>query len=376
MIFGRGWKTLPNRRLYKNFDIYLFLVTLALSIYGLLVIYSATRVMGLEDPFLFVKRQAVWLGAGLVGVILISLIDYANFSSWARYIYFINIALLVAVLALGRDDSVKRWIDLGFIDIQPSEYAKFALILLLARLLSEKEGQLGKRFSASIPALIYTAVLMVLIFLQPDLGTAMVIMAILLGLLFVAGINLKYMFYMIISGAAVFPLLWKFLADYQKNRLMIFLNPEMDPLGDGYQLMQSIIAVGSGAIWGKGLFEGTQVRLNYLPAQHTDFIFAVLGEELGFIGAVVLLFLFFLLIYRILWIGSQSKDIFGSLFCSGVAIMLSFHVLVNIGMTIGIMPVTGLPLPFISYGGNSLLINFLAIGLVLNIGMRRQKIQF
>ncbi|MFY9113889.1 MAG: rod shape-determining protein RodA, partial [Dethiobacteria bacterium] len=325
---------------------------------------------------LFVKRQAIWLGAGLIGIIFISLIDYINFSSWARYIYVINLLLLVAVLVVGRGDNVKRWIDLGFIDIQPSEYAKLTLIIILARLLSEKEGQLGKRFSASIPALIYTAVLTALIFLQPDLGTAMVIVAILLGLLYVAGINLKYLFYMLGSGAVAFPFLWMFLEGYQKKRLMIFLNPEMDPLGYGYQLMQSIIAVGSGSIWGKGLFEGTQVRLNYLPEQHTDFIFAVLGEELGFIGAVGLLFLFFLLIYRILWIGSQSKDVFGSLICSGVAIMLSFHVLVNIGMTIGIMPVTGLPLPFISYGGNSLLINFLAIGLVLNIGMRRQKIQF
>lgn len=368
-----------NRRLLKNFDFFLLFLIIVLSVYGLVVIFSATRVMDVPDPYYFVKRQAVWLGAGIIGVFLISLVDYVVFHSWARYIYAANLVLLGIVPFIGRGPAgtgVKRWIDIGFIDIQPSEYAKIALIIILARLLSDNEGRLGEKFTASVPALIYTAVPMGLIFLQPDLGTAMVFIAILLGVIYVAGIKRKYLLAMVCAGIAVFPLLWSRLQDYQQMRLMVFLNPEMDPLGAGYQLMQSMIAVGSGWIWGKGLFEGTQVRLHFLPEQHTDFIFSVLGEELGFTGAIGLLLLFLMVIYRILWIGTQSKDMFGTLVCCGVAIMLTFQILVNIGMTIGIMPITGLPLPFMSYGGNSLLINFLTVGLVINIGMRRQKIQF
>lgn len=367
---------MTDRRLLRNFDYLLLLLALALSVFGLVIIFSATRGMDLPDPYFYVKRQAVWLGAGLIGVFLISLVNYVNFAAWARYIYLANLFLLGGVLFFGRGTDVKRWLDLGFVDIQPSEYAKLVLIIILARILAEQEGKLNERFTALIPAFIYTAIPMGLIFLQPDLGTAMVFIIIFFGTIYVAGVNRKYLLIMTGAGLAILPFLWSQLKYYQQLRLMVFLNPEMDPLGAGYQLMQSMIAVGSGGLWGKSLFEGTQVRLNFLPEQHTDFIFSVLGEELGFAGTAGLMLLFVLMIYRILWIGTQSKDLFGSLVCSGVAIMITFQVLVNVGMTIGIMPVTGLPLPFMSYGGNALLVNFLAIGLVINIGMRRQKIQF
>jgi len=365
-----------NTRLLKNFDFLLLFLTLALAVYGLVMIYSATHVMGLADPFFYVKRQAMWLGAGMGGIILVSLIDYQNFSNWARYIYLIGLAMLGAVLILGEGTEVQRWIHLGFIDIQPSEYAKLVLIIILARVLSEREKHLGENFFAFLPTLLFTAVPMILVFMQPDLGTAMVFIVILFGLLYVAGVNWKYIMGIIGVGAAFAPFAWAQLAVYQQMRLLSFLNPELDPMQSGYQLMQSKTAIGSGGVIGKGLFDGTQVSLQYIPEQHTDFIFSVLGEELGIIGSAGLLLLFFLLIYRILWIGTQSKDTFGSLICCGVAIMIAFHVLVNVGMTMGIMPITGLPLPFISYGGNSLLVNFLAVGLVINVGIRRQKIQF
>jgi rod shape determining protein RodA len=229
----------------------------------------------------------------------------------------------------------------------------------------------------SIPLfLLHVCVPMLLIFKQPDLGTALVFIVIYFGMLYMAGANWKHLLIVACSGIAIFPLLWSRLLDYQKMRLIVFLNPEVDPLNHGYQLKQSIIAIGSGGVSGKGLFEGTQARLQFLPAQHTDFIFSVLGEEFGFLGAVILLLLYLFLIYHILKIGSFSKDIYGALICSGVATMILFQILVNIGMTLSIMPVTGLPLPFMSYGGNSMLINMLSIGVVLNIGMRRHKIQF
>ncbi len=365
-----------NRRLLKNFDFFLLFLTLVLSAYGLVIILSATRAMDIPTPYYYVTRQALGLGVGIVGIFLISLFDYSVYASRAMYGYALVVMLLVAVLVAGRGAGVKRWLDIGFTDIQPSEYAKLFLVILLAKVLSDAEKHLNNRFIVIIPSFIYTMIAVGLVFLQPDLGTAMVLIFILMGMLFAAGVNWRYLAVITGAGLAAMPVLWSYLKDYQKMRLMVFLNPEMDSLESGYQLMQSMIAIGSGSVWGKGLFEGSQVRLRFLPEQHTDFIFSVLGEELGFAGAVALLVLYLILVYRIIWISTQAKDTFGTLVCCGVAIMIVFQILVNIGMTIGIMPVTGLPLPFMSYGGNSLLVNCLAIGLLINVGMRRQKILF
>ncbi len=369
-----------SRRYLRNFDITLLLLSVALAVYGLVIIYSATHFFDhLTDPFYFVRRQAMWLLVGLGGIALLNMVDYLNYYYWARYIYAATVILLVLVLFIGRGSreapDILRWIDLGFIDIQPSEYAKPVLILILARFLSDRDKQL-ETFWELLPAFLYMGLFMGLVFLQPDLGTSLVFVVILMGCFYVAGVKRKYMLGLVGAGLASLPLLWHLLTDTQKMRLAIFVDPGLDPFGSGYQLMQSIIAVGSGGTLGKGFFDGTQVQGGFIPEQHTDFIFSVLGEELGFAGAVILLALFFLVIYRILWIGSQAKDAFGAYVCCGVAVMILFQVMVNIGMTVGIMPVTGLPLPFISYGGNALLANFLSIGLVLNIGMRRQKIQF
>ncbi len=369
-----------NQQQLKNFDIPLLLLTLAITAVGVVMLFSATHFFEhMGDVFYFVKRQSMWLFMGIGSVIVICLLDYANFYYWSRYIYFLAFVLLVLVLFIGRGSAqapeILRWISLGFIDIQPSEYAKLALIIMLSKYLSDRQKYL-ENFWELVPAFLYTGLFMGLIFLQPDLGTSLVFGAILMGCFIAAGVKARHLWGIIGAGIAAFPVLWQFLGDGQKYRLLVFIDRGYDPLGAGYQLLQSIIAVGSGGPWGRGLLEGPQVQGGFVPEHHTDFIFSVLAEELGFAGSAGLLVLFFLLIYRILWIGGQSKDTFGMFICCGVAVMLAFQVIVNVGMTIGIMPITGLPLPFLSYGGNALLVNFLSIGLVLNVGMRRQKIQF
>ncbi|MEW5785826.1 MAG: rod shape-determining protein RodA [Bacillota bacterium] len=366
-----------DRRLIKNFDFYLVLLVLILCAVGTLILFSATRGMELSDPLHFVRRQVMITACGLAGMFALCFVDYINFQNWARYLYAGNLVLLTLVLFLGRTaKGSMRWITVGFFDLQPSEIAKIVLIIILAKLLANREGKFYF-FQDLMPSLLAAALPMGLIFLQPDLGTSLVFSAILIGMFYVAGVRSKHMLALAGAGLIAAPLAWFFLLqDYQKSRLMVFINPEMDPTGAGWQLLQSMIGIGSGGPFGKGLFESTQVRLQFLPEHYTDFIFSVFGEELGFVGAAGLLIIFFLLIYRVLWIGTHAKDQFGALLCCGVAVMFTFQVLVNIGMTISIMPVTGLPLPFLSYGNNAMLVNLISIGLVLNVGMRRHKIQF
>ena len=369
-----------DRRLIKNIDYFLLVLLLAICVLGAVIQYSTARGLdGTAEALQFMQRQGVFLCVGFFLMIFICFIDYVNFVNWAHYIYAFSLILLILILVPGvgeKEFGATRWISLGFFYLQPSEIAKFALIVVLAKVLSAKEG-IFNGFRDLLPALLATAVLMGLIFSQPDLGTALVFMAVLLGMLYTAGVAGRYLAALIGAGMATAPLFWFFLLkDYQKLRLMVFLNPEMDLTDSGWQLLQSMIGIGSGGPLGKGLFQSTQVRLQFLPFPKTDFIFSVLGEELGFIGAIATLILLFLLIYRILWIATQAKDKFGALLCTGVAVMFTFQVLVNIGMTIGVMPITGLPLPFISYGNNAFLVNMMAVGIVFNVGMRRHKIQF
>lgn len=364
-----------DRKLWRNFDYPLLFIVLLISAYGLVVLSSATRNYS-ADPLLYVHRQFIWVLAGLFVMFIIISIDYSNFSRLHKHFYVANLILLILVLFVGTEVyGSQRWIDLNFILLQPSEFAKLIIIITLARFLETKEGELDD-FKNLILAFIHVAIPVFIIFKQPDLGTSLVFLAILFGMLFLGGAKIKHLLLTIFSGVAAFPLLWMNLEEYQKMRLIIFTDPEIDPLNHGYQLIQSVIAIGSGGTFGKGLYQGSQNMHDFLPAQHTDFIFSVLGEEFGFIGAAVLLVLYFLLIYRILKISMSAKDTFGFLICAGVASMFIFQVLVNIGMTISIMPVTGLPLPFLSYGGSSLMANMLAIGLVLNVGLRRHKIMF
>ncbi len=365
-----------DRRLIKNFDFLLLLIMLVLCAYGLLVVSSATQGLNAADPAAYLRRQVIWISLGLAGMFLALSIDYINYYRWALHLYVSNLLFLFLVLVMGREGGgAYRWLDLGIFDFQPSELAKLILIITLARMLVDYQDYV-KKLTGVLPLLVHMLVPMLLIFLQPDLGTGLVLIVIFFGLLYMGGVPLKFLGLFIGAGLAVLPVLWAQLLEYQRMRLIVFLNPELDPLGYGYQLMQSMIAIGSGGLRGKGLFEGTQARLQFLPEQHTDFIFSVLGEELGLLGGSILLVFYFLLIYRILKIGALSKDSFGALLCTGIATMFTFQVLVNVGMTLGIMPVTGLPLPFMSYGGNAMMLNMISIGVVLNVGMRRFKIQF
>lgn len=366
-----------DRRLFKNFDYQLFLLMLLICAYGLLVLSSATQGAAGDDPFLYVRKQAVWIAMGTGVMVFIVSINYLNLHRVSWYLYAVNLVFLGAVLFIGKEGvGAYRWIDLKIFDFQPSELAKIVIIVTLSRMLADIEEEKPKNFTEMLPFLFHVLPPMLLIFLQPDLGTALVFIALFFGMLYMAGFPWKNLLALAGAGLAVSPLLWLRLLDYQKLRLIVFLNPELDPLRYGYQLKQSMIAIGSGGLVGKGLYQGSQARLQFLPAQHTDFIFSVLGEEFGFVGALILLTLYFFLIYRILKIGSLSKDRFGAFICVGVATMILFQILVNVGMALSIMPVTGLPLPFMSYGGNSLLLNMLSVGLVLNVGMRRHKIQF
>lgn len=365
-----------DRRLFKNFDYQLFLIMLLLCIYGLFVISSATQGLPLEDPSTFVRKQAVWMVLGFAVMLFVISIDYINYYRWSPYFYLFNLLFLLLVIFIGKEaGGASRWINLYVFDFQPSELAKVIIIISFARLLVDYKDRL-EEFSGVLLLLLYIVAPILLIFLQPDLGTALVFIVIFFGMLYMAGVPARYLGLLAGAGMVAFPLLWSQLQDYQKMRLIVFINPELDPLGYGYQLTQSVIAIGSGGFSGKGIYEGTQARLQFLPAQHTDFIFSVLGEEMGFFGALILLLLYFFLIYRILKIASLSKDSFGALICTGVATIIIFQVLVNIGMALSIMPVTGLPLPFMSYGGNSIIMNMTCIAMVLNVGMRRHKIQF
>ena len=366
-----------DRRLLRGFDFILLLTVIAILLLSLVVIGSVTM-QDLSGDFFYVQRQAILFGVGFLLLLMMISMDYTIFYRLTPYMYVANLILLLAVIFVGREGGgAQRWIALGSFNLQPSEFAKFIIIISLARHLTAREGDFESIFSV-IPFFLHIAIPMGLIFLQPDLGTSLVFLVILFGMLFMAGAKLRHLSLYAFAGAAMgFPLLFSRLHEYQRMRLFIFLNPESDPLHYGFQLIQSMIAVGSGGVWGKGLFAvGTQSQLDFLPEQHTDFIFSALAEQLGFVGSVVLLLLYLLLVFRILRIGSQAKDTFGMLVCFGVASMLIFHVLVTVGMSMGIMPVTGMPLPFMSYGGNSLLVNMMAIGIVLSIGMRRQRLLF
>ena len=243
----------------------------------------------------------------------------------------------------------------------------------MASVLEERMGKLNT-VQDLIPVAAYIGLPFILVLKQPDLGTSLVFMAIFFGMVIACGIRWKILAGIIFAGIASMPLLWQFMKDYQKMRIMVFLDPNVDPLGSGYHIIQSKIAIGSGMLFGKGLFEGTQSQLNFLPENHTDFIFAVVGEELGFVGATVLLLLYLVVLWRGIKIARDAGDVFGRLLAVGITSMLAFHVLVNVGMTTGIMPVTGIPLPLMSYGISSLTTNILAIAILMNINMRKQKL--
>ncbi|GLI17322.1 rod shape-determining protein RodA [Moorella thermoacetica] len=376
-----------ERRLWRNLDYYFVGGVIALLAIGLVVLNSASANV-MPDPYYFVKKQLIWILFGLVGLVAVLSIDYEQLKHYHLPLYVLNIIMLAAVALVGHEaKGAQRWINLGFFLLQPSEFAKTITVITLACFLDKRQGKLNCWQDLVVPFL-YVAVPLVLILKQPDLGTALVLLAILFGMLYVSGANWKLLL-MIFGGALLLTGLALFahfhfglplpLQDYQMRRLVVFLNPYNDGkggTGEGYHVIQSQIAIGSGGWWGVGLHQGSQVQLNFLPEAHTDFIFSVVGEELGFVRTVGIIALYFLVLYRMIRIAGQAKDMFGALLVGGVASMFAFHILVNVGITTGIMPVTGIPLPLFSYGGSAMLANMLALGLVLNVNLRRQKILF
>ncbi|MEG6523129.1 rod shape-determining protein RodA [Desulfotomaculum sp. 1211_IL3151] len=334
----------------------------------------------------YVQKQIIWFVAGVIAILFVISISYEDLRRHRKTIYIINLLLLAAVLSpLGHNaKGATRWIDLGAFKLQPSEFAKIFIIITFADFLSRREGKL-KNFKDLLPCFVHIGVPMLLILKQPDLGTSLVFIAIMFGMLFVASSNGKLIAGLFFGGltSAVswvwlhFKIgLWIPLKDYQLDRLLVFIDPWEQWHGNGYHVVQSQIAIGSGGLEGKGIFNGSQNQLNFLPEQHTDFIFSVVGEEMGFIGVTALLVLFLILLYRGIRIASEARDLNGTLLASGVVTMLAFHILTNVGMVSGIMPVTGVPLPLFSYGGSSMLTNMIAIGILLNVYSRRQKILF
>ncbi len=363
-----------TKRFLRRIDFTLLLAAVAIVIYGLVIISSATHINTPgEERFWYVQRQGVFaLVNGILAIFFMNF-DYRGLSQHGNKLYVFNLIILVAVMLFGHAAlGAQRWIQIGPISLQPSEFSKLIMIICMASILEERMGRLNT-IQDLLPIAAYVGIPFILVLKQPDLGTSLVFMAIFFGMVIACGMPWRIFSLIIVVGVAMFPVLWQFMKDYQKMRIMVFLDPNVDPLGSGYHIIQSKIAIGSGLMFGKGLFEGTQSQLNFLPENHTDFIFAVVGEELGFVGAVVLLLLYLIVFWRGLTIAKEAGDVFGRLLAVGITSMLAFHVLVNVGMTTGIMPVTGIPLPLMSYGISSLTTNILAIAILLNINMHKQK---
>lgn len=365
------------RRYIRNLDWILILTVFFLTGVGLVLIASATHTEALRTGVnYFVQRQGLFLAVDVLLVILLLRLDYHALKQVALPLYVITLILLLGVMFFGHSTmGAQRWIRLGPVIFQPSEFSKAFIIVCLAAFLDKQAGSL-EHWKEYLPAGLFLLAPFVLVLRQPDLGTALVFGAIGFSMFWVCGFKTRWIAWMTGVLICLSPLIWHFLHEYQRNRIRVFLNPELDPFGAGYHVIQSKIAIGSGLLLGKGWMQGTQSQLNFLPENHTDFIFAVAGEEFGFIGVVVILLLYLILIWRGLTIALNAEDRFGMLLATGITGMYLFHVLVNIGMTAGIMPVTGVPLPFLSYGVSSLTTNMLLAGLLLNINLRKTRLQF
>ena len=356
-------------RSIRDLDWPLLLVALAICSLGVLQIYSATHDTIWKDAW---WKQIIWIAAGVVLLWIVTNIDYHTLLGQVYLLYGLSIVTLISVFIIGaKVFGSRRWIPVGGgFRLQVSEFVKLAVILLVARFMTElKREDLHWRDLLKIGALV--GLPMALVMKQPDLGTALTYLPILAGGIFLAGLRWQYLAVLAAALALTLPIGWHFLQDYQKARLTTFIDPAKDPRGQGYQVIQSKIAVGAGGMWGKGVTHGTQTQLQFLPVPHTDFIFSAFSEEHGFVGVVVVLGLYFLLLMQIVQNAQTAPDRAGMYICMGVCTLLLFHVLVNVGMVVGRMPVTGIPLPLMSAGGSNILSVFLMLGLVNNVRLRR-----
>lgn len=362
----------------KNFmkiDVPLLICTLILCVFGLIVLKSATISITNRN---FMTSQMIATLLGFIMIVFVLLIDYDFVKDLYIPIYLVSLFLLLFVLLFGtglEEWGAKSWIHIGPINFQPSEFVKIGLILSLAKLLESKY----KKINQPLTLLFILFVAFAPVFLiarQPDFGTASVVIFIIAVMLFSVGLSYKYILGTIVALVSVSPIFYASLDEFQKNRILNFLDPTRDLADTGFQAMQGRIAIGSGQFWGRGLFQGVQTQNNFIPEKQTDFIYAVLGEELGFLGAALLIFLYAYMLYRMIVIAKNAKDVYGMTVSLGVAAMFLFHIFENIGMTLGLLPITGIPLPFFSYGGTYQIINLIAIGLVLAVSIEREPLDF
>ncbi len=349
----------------------LVLCTVLLSAIGIVNMYSASSISSADGIYYapYFNRQIIWIGIGFALIGLSLFLDYHKLEVIALAFYCFVLFLLVLVHIMGFSaGGAKRWIDLGFVSFQPSELAKFSTLLLGAKMLSKDGESLTWIPLLKVGAIAFVPFILVLT--QPDLGTSLIILLIIAGLVLYHGVRWQVLRIMLIAIPAICPLLWLMLKDYQKQRILTFVDPTSDPLGSGYHIIQSQIAIGSGEITGKGFQEGTQSQFRFLPEKHTDFAMAVLGEEWGFVGTFVTVSLFCIFLYCIFASVRDSKDRFGSLLCAGIFFYFFWQILINICMVIGLAPVVGMPLAFLSYGGSAMLVNCALVGIVLNVSVR------
>jgi len=362
-----------DRRLLINFDFALLAAVLFVCFLGALnlnSIYSSYKAV--ETPYFY--RQIYWIFIGLCSLFFIININYLSLVRYSYYIHGIVVFILIAVLVVGqmKFGSV-RWISIGGFSFQPSEVAKISFIFAVSKIFSENISPKPFSFSDLLLPAFLLIITFLPIYLQPDLGTAGIICLIFCTLIFFLNINRRFFLWSFGFASVLLPCFWFFLKDYQRQRIMVFIDPDLDPLKTGYQVIQSKIAVGSGSFWGKGYKMGTQSQLRFLPEQHTDFVFSVWAEEWGFAGCLVLLFIFFFILYRGLSISYNAKNYSGSLLALGITFLIFWQFLINVLMTIGFFPVVGIPLPFFSYGGSSMVVFLFSVGILLNINMRKIK---
>ncbi len=360
-----------TRRLWRSFDWILLGAVILLIVYGIAMISSATR--GTQDLADYWRRQALFAGSGLIILLVVAAFDYRFYENLHRPLYILTIVLLIVVFVVGGiTQGVQRWI--GARAIQPSELAKIVVIIGLAKLLADRDGEMGQLRHVLL-SLGYILIPVILIYLQPDLSTALMLGLIWLAMVLMAGVRVLHLGVLALAGVVASPVVWLTLQDYMRQRILLFIDPQANP-DAYYNVQQALISIGSGGWLGKGFGNGTQSQLHFLRVRHTDFIFSVIGEELGLLGAIVLFALFTILLWRILRVAAIAQDPFGRLICVGVAIIIFLQTAVNIGVNLGVLPVTGLPLPFVSYGGSSLWTFLISLGLVESVAMRHKKLDF
>lgn len=367
-------KPFIDRRIITQFDITLLLITSLIIGCGLIGLYSATHIQQSVTYEIIFKKQLIWIAVGFVTMTVISFINYPTIGRYAYIIYAISIILLILVFFVGKYvQGSRRWISFGFFVFQPSELSKFAVILTLSKLISSKsdpnQGALPYKVTFLCMAMIFLPVFLILV--EPDLGSAVIVLMIGFSILILNKMKLRILLVMLLIASLLSPLLWAHMKDYQKRRIKTFLDPNLDPTGAGYHINQSKIAIGSGEITGKGFMKGTQTKLHYLPEHYTDFIFSHIAEEWGFVGALSLIGLYVLLILRCLNIGLKSKDTLGYNLSMGAALLFFWHSIVNLGMVTGLLPVVGVPLTLVSYGGSSVFTGMVCLGLAQSVAAHR-----